>query len=144
MSIKISLNMTIKGVEMKENVINLKDIRLKSGLTQDEVAKKLGVSLRTYQRYENDSNNLGLNKILEISKQLGVSMDILMGNGVKVVGDDNIAFSGDGNFVSEPKNSKLQSKIFKEFMELYTEYGNDKILMPAIEKLKEIKQISEK
>ena len=144
MSIKISLNMTIKGVEMKENVINLKDIRLKSGLTQDEVAKKLGVSLRTYQRYENDSNNLGLNKILEISKQLGVSMDILMGNGVKVVGDGNIAFSGDGNFVSEPKSSKLQSKIFKEFIGLYVEYGNDKLLMPVIEKLKEIEQIIQK
>lgn len=111
--------------------------------TDKELSEFLEVPYKTFSMWKY-RGEIPANKILEFSKKLGVSMDTILGNNVKVVGDGNIAFSGDGNFVSEPKNSKLQSKIFKEFMELYTEYGNDKILMPAIEKLKEIKQISEK
>ena len=34
----------------------LLEIRRRIGLTQSEAAKKIGVSLRTYQRYENDEN----------------------------------------------------------------------------------------
>ena len=35
----------------------LLEIRKRIGLTQTEAAKKLGVSLRTYQRYENDNES---------------------------------------------------------------------------------------
>ena len=46
---------------------NLFELRKKLGLTQQEAAKKLGVSLRTYQRSEND--NLVNDKIIENLKK---------------------------------------------------------------------------
>ncbi len=46
---------------------NLHELRKKLGLTQQEAANKLGVSLRTYQRYEND--NLVNDKIVENLKK---------------------------------------------------------------------------
>lgn len=127
--------------KIDETLANLR--HLTSAKTDKDLSEILGFSYSSLDRWKAE-DNIPAKRLMEFSKQLGVSMDILMGNGVKVVGDGNIAFSGDGNFVSEPKNSKLQSKIFKEFMELYTEYGNDKLLMPVIEKLREIEQIIQK
>ncbi len=49
---------------MKENVINLKEVRDKIGLTQKETADKLGISLRTYQRYELDGDGIDYKKLL--------------------------------------------------------------------------------
>lgn len=36
--------------------MELKELRKEKGLTQENVAKLLGVSLRSYKSYENDSN----------------------------------------------------------------------------------------
>lgn len=36
--------------------MNLKELRLKKGLTQVDCAKYLGIPVRTYQNYENDKN----------------------------------------------------------------------------------------
>ena len=46
--------------------------RKELGLTQGEAAKALGVSLRTYQRYENEENlgEVKLSKILETLKEM--------------------------------------------------------------------------
>ena len=82
---------------MKENVINLKEVRDKIGLTQKETADKLGISLRTYQRYELDGDGIDYKKLLEISKKLGVSMDKL--TGAVAVGQNNIAVSGHNNTI---------------------------------------------
>ena len=82
---------------MKENVINLKEVRDKIGLTQKETADKLGISLRTYQRYELDGDGIDYKKLLEISKKLGVSMEQL--TGAVAIGNNNIAVSGENNTV---------------------------------------------
>lgn len=72
-------------------------------------------------------------KLIEISEKLNVSIDLLIN------GDTN-----DINSQPQPStdNPKLQSEIFKEFLELFKDYGNDKILLPIIEKLREIERIS--
>lgn len=111
--------------------------------TDKELSEFLEVPYKTFSMWKY-RGEIPANKILEFSKKLGVSMDTILGNNVKVVGDGNVTFGGNGNFIAESKDSKLQSKIFKEFIGLYVEYGNDKLLMPVIEKLKEIEQIIQK
>lgn len=125
---------------MKENVINLKEVRDKIGLTQKETADKLGISLRTYQRYELDGDGIDYKKLLEISKKLGVSMDKL--TGAVAVEQNNIAVSGHNNTIG---NRQKYSPKVDEFLELYKKYGNedlDFLLDPIIKKLKSIKEIS--
>ncbi|QCD51746.1 helix-turn-helix domain-containing protein [Campylobacter sp. RM16192] len=72
-------------------------------------------------------------KLIEIADKLNASVDLLI--------------NGDTNSTNLPKqtpahNPKLQSEVFKEFLELFKEYGNDKLLLPIIDKLKEIERIS--
>ncbi|QKG29214.1 helix-turn-helix domain-containing protein [Campylobacter sp. RM16187] len=127
---------------MKQNVINIREIREEKGLTQKELADKLGVSLRTYQRYETNNGRLDYKKLLEISKQLGVSMDKLMGSSINI-GSGNIAVSGSGNQIAGYKTTKTSSPKFKEFLDLYERYGNEVILDGFIKKLNALKEISE-
>lgn len=48
----------------------LKDLRLEKNLTQEQVAKAVGISLRSYISYENDDNKTGSIKYKYILEQL--------------------------------------------------------------------------
>lgn len=71
------LNQIIK----KDNIqLNLKKLRLQSGLTQNELAKQSGVSLRSIQMYEQghkDINKANADAIYRLSKTLNCSMEDL-------------------------------------------------------------------
>ncbi|MCM1306337.1 MAG: helix-turn-helix transcriptional regulator [Bacteroides sp.] len=61
-------------------MMHLKDLRIKHGLTQKQVAKIAGLSLKTYAKYE--SGNYGgmkISKIFALMQYYGVSCDELMG-----------------------------------------------------------------
>ena len=126
---------------MKKNDINLKEVRKQTGFTQQEVADKLGVSLRTYQRYEIDGDGVDYKKLMQISKILGVDMGQI--TGAVAIGSGNISIKGNDNQINEPHNKKLNTPLYKEFEKLYEEYGNNTMLLSFIEKLKKVKELSE-
>ena len=57
---------------------NLKNIRESKGLTQKEVADKLGIFVQSYSRYENTDQEPKLNRVVEIANILNVSLDELV------------------------------------------------------------------
>ena len=126
---------------MKKNDINLKEVRKQTEFTQQEVADKLGVSLRTYQRYEIDGDGVDYKKLMQISKILGVDMGQI--TGAVAIGSGNISIKGNDNQINEPHNQKLNTPLYKEFEKLYEEYGNNTMLLSFIEKLKKVKELSE-
>ena len=59
---------------------NIKDARIAAGLTQTELAKKIGVKQQTIQKYENGIvTNIPSDKIEAIAKALNVTPAYLMG-----------------------------------------------------------------
>ena len=63
-------------IEMKKN--NFKVLRVKAGLTQDELAKKAGVSRPTVARFEADDKELlkaSFSNIIQLSIALEVGLD---------------------------------------------------------------------
>ena len=58
----------------------LKELREKNNLTQEQLAKKSGISSRMIQRYEYGTSRPRLDAADKIAKALGVTTDELLGN----------------------------------------------------------------
>ena len=58
---------------------NLKTLRLERGLSQQDVASALNISLRQYQRYESDDASPSLELSEQIADLFEVSLDVLVG-----------------------------------------------------------------
>ena len=54
------------------------ELRKKSGMSQEELAEKLGVSRQSVSKWEGAQSTPDLNRILEISKIFDVSTDYLL------------------------------------------------------------------
>lgn len=59
----------------------LKNIRKRANITQKSIAEYLGITLRTYQRYEEGTIEPPLSKIVSISKYFDIPTDCLLCNG---------------------------------------------------------------
>lgn len=130
-----------------ENIASLKN--LTNANTIKELAEILEVPYRTFNTWQT-RGEIPKGRLYEFSEKLGVSMDTLLNGSVKVTGDNNLAFSGDGNtvFGKNADIANVYSPKVNEFLALYKKYGNknnenlDKLLDPIIEKLKQIEKIS--
>lgn len=58
---------------------NLKEARIKSGLSQKEVSENIGVAKSTYSLYESGNREPNVNTIKKIADVLSVSADTLLG-----------------------------------------------------------------
>lgn len=63
----------------KEFCKNLKEARLRAGLTQAQIAAAVGVAKNTYSNWETGVREPDLMKIKKLTKVLGVTGDILLG-----------------------------------------------------------------
>lgn len=55
--------------------LSLKQARLIKGMTQDQMASKLGVHVQTYRKIESDPDSATIAQAKLLSKQLGISYD---------------------------------------------------------------------
>ncbi len=58
---------------------NLKSIRIAAGITQVDLAKKLGVTKQSVSNWENGNIQPSVEMIAKISKVLNVKTDVLLG-----------------------------------------------------------------
>lgn len=56
----------------------LREMRLKCGLTQQNMADRLGIGLRSYQKYEEGSRNPNLEFLVKIADILNITTDYLL------------------------------------------------------------------
>lgn len=64
---------------------NLRTIRQLNNFTTKQIAEKIGVSLRTYQNYENGSTEMPFALIIKLANFFGCSVDYLLGHQAKNV-----------------------------------------------------------
>lgn len=57
----------------------LRQLRLQSNLTQDELGKSLNLSTSTISMYENNSREPDINTLIKLSRFFGVTTDYILG-----------------------------------------------------------------
>lgn len=73
----------------KQFAYRLKELRTFAGLSQEQLAEKLGVAVKTVSYWENGHNAVTFNKIPNIAKALGVPVYKLFVFGDLVDGDNS-------------------------------------------------------
>lgn len=56
----------------------LREVRMKSGFTQQNMADKLGISLNAYQKYEQAERSPSLECLVKIADIFDISLDYLL------------------------------------------------------------------
>jgi len=64
----------------------LKEIRKRKGMTQEDLASKLGMTFQQIQKYENGKNRISFSNMVELSRYLGVSLDSFLDSPALVSG----------------------------------------------------------
>lgn len=57
----------------------LRESRMRAGITQQQTADHIGVSLRVYQNYEQDTRRPKYENLADLSRMFHVSTDYLLG-----------------------------------------------------------------
>ncbi|MBQ9795356.1 MAG: helix-turn-helix domain-containing protein [Clostridia bacterium] len=65
--------------------MKIKEFRKIKNISCRELAENVGVSLQAMQRYENGKANPSVETLINISKFLHVSIDVLVGNDAEIV-----------------------------------------------------------
>lgn len=60
--------------------VNIENERAKSGLSKNDLAEKLGISLKTYYNWLNGETDIPGTKLKEMAALFGVSMEYLIEN----------------------------------------------------------------
>ncbi len=76
------------------------DLRKKGGMSQEELAEKLGVSRQSVSKWESNASTPDLDKIIELSRLFGVSTDYLVKDDV----NDEVAENPTADTPTAPQN----------------------------------------
>lgn len=96
---------------------NLKYLRLKAGLTQEELADKVGVKKQAISRYENSDRQPNIRTAKRIADVFGVSLE-------SMAKTNNPAASGDG---LEEDGKSHYSDIQQKLIDLFPEMTDSEI-----------------
>ncbi len=58
----------------KEMQFSLKELRARKNVTQEKVAKDLGISVQTYNAWEKDISNVAVSKVQAVANYFGVTI----------------------------------------------------------------------
>lgn len=110
--------------------INFKEARLWRGLTQKEIAAKIGVPSRTYGAWERGEREPNLEDAFAIGDALDCSLDFLAGRITKDQEEENQRIARLNNLITE-LNAEGQDKIIAHCIDLL---GNDRYIKDLDEK----------
>ncbi|QQB99397.1 helix-turn-helix domain-containing protein [Streptococcus oralis] len=114
----------------------LKEIRQKEGLSQQALAKQIGVSYRTIQNWENGVNQLKPEKAQQLADYFGVSVGYLLGF-------TDINFKNISNDKSEENENNKALEGFDKLL-LVSGFTSSDQLVSAIRKMFNTEKIVEK
>ena len=114
---------TVSSFETKPKNVGhiLRVWRAERGLTQKDVAEKLGISAQQFQKYESGSSGIELSRMFEICRIFGKAPSEFLDGGQPAA--ENSVFAGAGSNSNENNSmTAIQVDISFEISEVITEF----------------------
>lgn len=111
--------------------LNIKKLRKEKKLTQQELADKIGVSVRMYSEYENETTDIGIKKLQNIAESLQCSiLDLINTPKAYLPSEDIIRIASEPNSLEELL--QFQKQVIKDLNKDKEELRNDKKILQEI------------
>ncbi len=101
---------------------NIRSYRKKNGLSQDELAAKVGVSRQSVSFWENGQTQPSIDNIIALTKIFHISSDMLLGNAESELVSQEVLHNGTQND-APPKNRKTSAAIIATIVVLAIVFG---------------------
>lgn len=95
-------------MDMDSVYMRIRDLREKSGFTQEYVGEKLGISPQAYASYEKNRLELSAGQVIELAELFHVSTDYVLGKGLGVE-----SLFPDSEFVGDVSYEKLLRSLMR-------------------------------
>ena len=95
-------------MDMDSVYMRIRDLREKSGFTQEYVGEKLGISPQVYASYEKNRLKLSAGQVIELAELFHVSTDYILGKGLGVE-----SLFPDSEFVGDVSYEKLLRALMR-------------------------------
>lgn len=95
-------------MDMDSVYMRIRDLREKSGYTQEYVGEKLGISPQAYLGYEKNRMELSVRQVIGLAELYHVSTDYILGKGM---GIDSL--TPDSEFIGDISYEKLLNALMR-------------------------------
>src|ERR1700692_4808905 len=85
---------------------NIRLQRFATGISQEELGRRIGVTFQQVQKYEKGTNRIGASRLTQIAQALGVSVPLLF-EGVSSAPSAAAAHSATSELLAEPRAFRL-------------------------------------
>ena len=120
------------------------------GLSQDELAKEIGITFQQIQKYEHGTNRISAGKLFEFAKALNVHINFFFeglpnaydSNPFVVSDNEQEGFLGDNN--NSPTNDWLENKETIELVRCYYAIEDEKVRTRLLQFIKSVGESAQK
>lgn len=118
----------------------IKLLRKSKGLSQMELAGKIGVSFQQIQKYEKGSTRISVARLQEISEAIGVNVSIFFGEGEAAlkVSDQDSGYSPKGDLSAVFQYVNMEERVL---LNLFRRIDNRKIREGIVKQLRGILEL---
>ncbi len=117
----------------------LKKIRLEKNVSQDFLAKKLGITQKAYSKIENNETKLNVDVLQRVSEIMEVPIETFFNNSQQPILNDFSSRSGGDNVIYKNNATEKIEELYNELLK-----SKDEVIKSKVSEIEALKSLNEK
>jgi transcriptional regulator with XRE-family HTH domain len=117
----------------------LKKVRLEKNLSQDFLAKKLGITQKAYSKIENNETKLNVDVLQRVSEVMDVPIETFFNNSQQPILNDFSNRTGGDNVIYENNSIDKIEELYKELLK-----SKDEVISSKVSEIETLKMVNKK
>lgn len=117
----------------------LKKVRLEKNLSQDFLAKKLGITQKAYSKIENNETKLNVDVLQRVSEVMDVPIETFFNNSQQPILNDFSNRTGGDNVIYKNNSIDKIEELYKELLK-----SKDEVISSKVSEIETLKMVNKK